>query len=269
MAAILPPTSLTYNTMPQAPTTTQKGNRMKRSPMVCGIVFAIVGSACLPCARALDQNAAVSLCREYFASEDRTERQKLLTRLAGYEGEMDPVLQSLAKHTYQPVEPGYHDGEHFASAGFRKKHPEDLLYFVVPKNYHTDQPTGLIVFLHGGGATTSRHAPQATLRFPDNDAPRYSNRSGDMLSATGMITVGPSAPRNRQSYYRWCLRGADEYLADVILECKSRFNIDPNRVFLLGHSMGGFARTTMPYGNPTVSRPLSSTPVPGRSAIGQ
>ena len=26
----------------------------------------------------------------------------------------------------------------------------------------------------------------------------------------------------------------------MILECKSRFNIDPNRVFLLGHSMGGF-----------------------------
>src|SRR5262249_10273785 len=26
----------------------------------------------------------------------------------------------------------------------------------------------------------------------------------------------------------------------VILECKHRFNIDPNRVLLLGHSMGGF-----------------------------
>ena len=32
----------------------------------------------------------------------------------------------------------------------------------------------------------------------------------------------------------------DEYLADVIQESKSRFNIDPDRVFLVGHSMGGF-----------------------------
>ena len=144
----------------------------------------------------MDQDAAVKLCREYLASENRTERQELLARLAGYEGEIDPVLQSLGKHTYQPVKPGYHGEEHFASADLRKRHPEDLLYFVVPKEYRTDQPTGLIVFLHGGGRTTSRHAPQATLRFPDNDTPRYSSRSGDMLAATGMITVGPSAPWN-------------------------------------------------------------------------
>jgi poly(3-hydroxybutyrate) depolymerase len=55
-----------------------------------------------------------------------------------------------------------------------------------------------------------------------------------------MVTVGPLAPWNRESYHRWCLRCADEYLADVILECKSRFSIDPDRVFLLGHSTGGF-----------------------------
>ena len=61
-----------------------------------------------------------------------------------------------------------------------------------------------------------------------------------MLTATGMITVGPSAPWNRDSPYRWCLPGTDEYLADVILECERRFNIDPDRVFLFGHSMGGF-----------------------------
>ena len=101
---------------------------------------------------ALDQIAAVKLCREYLASENRAERQALLARLAAYEGEIDPVLQSLGRQTYQPVKPGYHGEEHFASADFRKKHPDDLLYFVVPKDYRADRPTGLIVFLHGGGA---------------------------------------------------------------------------------------------------------------------
>ena len=61
-----------------------------------------------------------------------------------------------------------------------------------------------------------------------------------MFAATGRITVGPSAPWDTETSYRWCVAGADNYLADVIEECKSRFNIDPDRVFLLGHSMGGF-----------------------------
>ena len=54
-----------------------------------------------------------------------------------------------------------------------------------------------------------------------------------------MITVGPSS-LNVPDHCRWCLKEADDYLVDVILECKRRFNIDPDRVFLLGHSMGGF-----------------------------
>jgi hypothetical protein len=61
-----------------------------------------------------------------------------------------------------------------------------------------------------------------------------------MFAATGMVTVGPSAPWHPETSYRWCVPEAGEYLADVIEECKSRFNIDPVRVFLLGHSMGGF-----------------------------
>ena len=213
---------------------------MKRGTLVYWTLFALVGLVCVPSTWALDQNAAVKLCRAYLTSESRAERQNLLARLVGYEGEIDPVLQSLGKQTYRSVKPGYHGEEHFALADFRKKHPEDLLYFVVPKDYRADRPTGLIVFLHGGGAATSQRAPQATLRFPDSDTPSHSSASGDMLEATGMITVGPSAPWNRKSYYRWCLRDADEYLADVIVECKNRFNIDANRVFLLGHSMGGF-----------------------------
>ena len=160
---------------------------MRHGPAVYGTVLAIVGLVCVPRIWALDENAAVKLCREYLASDNPAERQGLLARLAHYEGEIDPVLQSLGKRTYRPVEPGYHGEKHVASADLRKKHPEDLLYVVVPKDYRADRSTGLIVFLHGGGAATSPRAPQATLRFPDGDTPRYSSRSGDMLAATGAV----------------------------------------------------------------------------------
>jgi predicted esterase len=111
----------------------------------------------------------------------------------------------------------------------------------VPPNYTPKEPHGLIVFLHGGGATTGRRAPRVTLNYPDEGVrERDSNQLGTVFNAANLVAVGPSAPWNENSYYRWCLRESDEYIADVIRECQSRFNIDPDRVILLGHSMGGF-----------------------------
>ena len=204
-----------------------------------GVMVALVGLACPDQAGALDQDAAVKLCRQYVASQSGAERRQLLGQLADYQGELEPVLGA-RRASYQPVKTGYLPEEHFTAADLRRCHPDDLLYFVVPAGYRPDQPTGLILFLHGGGPSTSRRAPQATLRFPDANTPPNSNRSGDLFAATGMITVGPSAPWNDQSNARWCLPEADDYLADVLLECKRCFNIDADRVFLVGHSMGGF-----------------------------
>jgi predicted esterase len=113
------------------------------------------------------------------------------------------------------------------------------LYFIVPQNYDREKPTGLIVFLHGGGLNTSRDAPDYTLRFAAPGSTE-TDRSGRMLAGTGMITVGPSAPGKGESYYRWCLKSAEAYLVDVVAECEERFHIDPDRVLLFGHSMGGF-----------------------------
>ncbi len=204
------------------------------------VAFVLCGLIWPAYVRALDRDTAVNVCRRYLASRDEAQRGRLADRLDEYQGEIEPVLQKLSKRTYPPTKTGYLPERHFITGKLRKKHPDDLLYFVVPKSYRPKRPTGLIVFLHGGGKTTSRRAPRATLRFPTDETSRYSQRSGDMLAATEMITVGPSAPWNKRSYYRWCLPESDEYLADVILECKTRFNIDPDRVFLLGHSMGGF-----------------------------
>ena len=186
---------------------------------------------------ALDRTQATALSRAYLASGDDAQRQAIGGQLADYRGPIQPIIDILAARSYPPVTPGYHPEERFATPELRRKHASDLLYFVVPKEYRPDRPTGLIIFLHGGGGTTPPQAPQATLNFPSRSS--SSHASGDMFAATGMITVGPSSP-NRPSYYRWCLEEADDYLADVIRECKRRFNIDADRVFLLGHSMGGF-----------------------------
>lgn len=210
-----------------------------------GILWAVLTPACAaqaasPEQAVLDHEAAVKLCREYLATEVDETRERLASRLDGYRGDIQPVVRSLAAKTYRPTSPGYYAEEKFQTAEMREKYPKDLLYFVVPKTYDAARPTGLIVFMHGGGLTTSRDAPKYTLRYPLPDSSPDTYRSGDMLAATGMITVGPSAPEKGESYYRWCLHSSEAYLAAVIAECKIRFNIDPDRVFLLGHSMGGF-----------------------------
>ena len=190
--------------------------------------------------QALSEVAAVRYAREYLASHGAGERSGLAAKLARFHGDWSAVVDQLRERSFPSAAAGYYAARHFSDPDLLAARPDDLLYFVVPPSYRPDRPSGLIVFLHGGGATTPRVAPQATLQFPTADSPPDSHRSGDMFAATGMITVGPSAPWDTRTSYRWCQPGADDYLSDVIRECKMRFNIDDDRVFLLGHSMGGF-----------------------------
>ena len=184
---------------------------------------------------------AVVLARRFLESSDSRERKALAAQLASYRGAIDPVLTRLRARTYNRVEAGFHPEKSFSVPALREKHPDDLLYFNVPPDYSPKEPTGLIVFMHGGSNTSSRRAPRLTLDFPPEGTPENeSNQLGNVFNATGLIAVGPSAPWDEESYYRWCLRESDEYLADVIRECGSRFHIDPDRVILVGHSMGGF-----------------------------
>lgn len=175
----------------------------------------------------------------YLEIADEAERAEYRAELADFSGDFQAVVDELQRRDFAPVEDGYYPEEHFALPELLAKHPDDLLYFTVPVGYRPDTPAGLIVFMHGGGNRTSRQAPRVFMTLPDADGPD-SYQLGDVFSATGMVAVGPSAPWDEESSHRWCLRDCDEYLTDVIVECKSRFNIDPDRVFLIGHSMGGF-----------------------------
>jgi predicted esterase len=205
-------------------------------PFVC-VLWAVM--AFTQHSPAMDREAAIALARQYLEGRDPQDRRRLAAELAKYEGDIEPVIEPLRVQEHRRQSPGYHPSVHFRSPGLRKKHPDELLYLVVPETYRPDSPTGLIVFMHGGGKTTSPRAPRVYMNFADDDTPPNKSLLGDLFASTGMIAVGPSALEADTSR-RWCVRRSDEYLADVIAESKSRFNIDPDRVFLMGHSMGGF-----------------------------
>src|SRR5262245_12225685 len=111
-------------------------------------------------ARADDIDGTVKLARQYLSSESSRERRRLAAKLNEYEGDFQPVLDRLSAKTYEPVRSGYRPERHFSDPELLEKHPDDLLYFMVPKGYRPETATGLIIFMHGGGKTSSRRAPR-------------------------------------------------------------------------------------------------------------
>ena len=187
-----------------------------------------------------DLDETVRTARQFLDCSDQKQKAALSQELAEFTGDWRDVVEALSPRPTQAVKPGYYREEHFTHPRLRQKHPDDLLYLVVPTGYRPDQPTGLVVFMHGGGKGSPRTAPDRYMTPGDSTTPQSSTRLGDMFETLGLIGVGPSAPWNENDHSRWCLPEADDYIADVVQECATRFHIDLDRVFLLGHSMGGF-----------------------------
>lgn len=109
----------------------------------------------------------------------------------------------------------------------------------VPKGYDPDEPAPLLILLHGYGASGALQEGYLGL------APH--------ADAAGMLYVTPDGTENVTGKRFWnatdaCCGGpkADDvvddsaYLASVIADVSADYNVDPKRIFLVGHSNGGF-----------------------------
>ena len=182
----------------------------------------------------------LGLARQYLEADDDAARRELARRLdarASQAGSLchQRVVRALRPKPSGECKAGYFKAGHFQVPELRRKHPDDLLFYVVPESYRPEKATGLIVMMHGGGKGSKRDAPDRYMKMADTGL-----ALGNEFARSGMIAVGPSAPWNEECHQRWCLPEADDYIRDVILDFEARFNIDPDRVVLVGHSMGGF-----------------------------
>ena len=117
---------------------------------------------------------------------------------------------------------------YFAPAPGRK---DGRVYYFVPDGIDFAKPSPLLVFLHGGDAASPDSAPE-----------NYFGKDGwalPVFKEAPFIVVAPSAPPARDGS-RWNREGVSKLIEATIEDAKNRFNIDPERVFLGGHSMGGF-----------------------------
>ena len=103
----------------------------------------------------------------------------------------------------------------------------------VPKSYDHDRPYPMVIYLHGGGK--GRKHPNfgkrnmVSARLIDNKSWTDAGYSGN-ASYSGYVHVAPVKPSSH-----WDA----EKLGDLLQHVRSKVNIDENRVYVTGFSMGG------------------------------
>lgn len=143
------------------------------------------------------------------------------------------IVRSCLLTQHEGRDTGVYLDERFEMPHLRERYPDEQLNFCVPDSYAPAEPTGLLVLLHGGGSGSPRDAGQKW--FADDGGYPF----GSVLREMDCITV---APGNLQlpTHKRWSNPQSDAYLLAVVEEAGFRFNIDPDRVWIAGQSMGGF-----------------------------
>jgi predicted esterase len=112
----------------------------------------------------------------------------------------------------------------------------------VPANYEAKKKWPLVVALHGmGGDENSFFAGYAKGAIKEEAEKR------------GYLIVCPKG-RGPASMY---MGAAERDVLDVIKEVRREFNIDPDRIYLMGHSMGGYGTWSVAANNPDLFAALA------------
>lgn len=180
-------------------------------------------------ARPPDPTALVeALCAaEGWSAAGRAERARLLAQLA----ELPPLTEkecarwktTLAKLAAKGRKLEAKSGRHW----FWEKPAERGLYIV---GGETQRPKGLLIALHGGGAGSGDAGSAA-------DA--YQSAAGKL----GWLMIAPEVLEKTE--HGWTDSGSEEFVLELV-ECALRtWKIDRDRVYVSGHSMGGYGTWTL------------------------
>lgn len=183
----------------------------------------------------MPESDAIALCRQYLAGGGENGGQELVRRVETYAGRIGPVLSALRPKPAGDAKRGLSGLQHFSAPGLADEYKDDHLYYHVPESYDPAKPTGLLIYMHGGGNGTARTYAGHVI----DRARKNANGIAFFVDKIPYITVAPSAPWNEKSTSRWALPEAEAYIAAVITESQHLFAIDPHSVVLAGTSMGG------------------------------
>jgi predicted esterase len=107
---------------------------------------------------------------------------------------------------------------------------------LVPEAYNAGKPAALVVALHGMGGDEN------------SIFDGYSGAFKPAAEKAGVIAVCPKG-RDTASMYRG---SAEQDVMDVLAEVRRDYKIDANRIYLMGHSMGGYGTWSIAMAHPDV-----------------
>ena len=182
---------------------------------------------------------AHQLLETFFAAHTAPERQSLVIKLESLG--LDANL--LGRLTRLHIDwPALDAGVYYIN---EKVGPDDVRYFLgVPKDYDRTRPYPLVVKLPGAAAFVTDPPPDAdqVVRMYDAWGNDELAHHPDALVLMPLLNLdegyGPSAP------------GMNSVI-DALQNVTTRVNVDPTRVYLIGHSMSGHAVWNLALHYPT------------------
>jgi predicted esterase len=106
----------------------------------------------------------------------------------------------------------------------------------IPDSYDGTKPASLVVALHGMGGDENSMFDSYGKELPVD------------ANAMGFIVVAPKG-RGQASMYRGT---AEQDVMDAMAEVRRDYKVDPSRIYLMGHSMGGFGTWSIAMDHPEV-----------------
>ncbi len=184
-----------------------------------------------PTAKELDQ-----LVAKWFTLDDRTAaghaaRAALLARLAAV-----PALDKAQQAAWQSrIQKLWSKGRTLDKMGDNWFWPEDKRKKAGNRGRYivggeTKRPKGLAIAMHGGGAGSANAGSAAAAYAP-------------ALSKFDLLMIAPQALEATE--HGWTDSGTEEFVLDLVDAALRTWKLDGDKVFFVGHSMGGYGSWTL------------------------
>jgi dienelactone hydrolase len=173
-----------------------------------------------PSRRELDELVEQFLTLDFRSSEGWAEAQQMLARVEL----VLPLRERDIKAWKKKIEKLWSKGIQLQKSGDHRffEHEGRGRYIV---GGETKKPNGLAITMHGGGVGSG-------------DAGSAASAYGSALSALGLVMVAPEVLEKTE--VGWTDSGTEEFVLGLVDAALRTWPIDPDRVYFVGHSMGGY-----------------------------